>query len=165
MHTHLFACGKAGGFGSSREGLKGFHCCQPSVPSQERVILIGPMAAHLLTAGHSFIWDPERGAYVPTAVDMAEKLYACMWDYCKKLREDMVRLELWDRWGNARKQWHVGSWQCACRMPDDHEHCFVVVTVGAIVTTTTQCFHDHHSNASTQRFRDHQARTLPATYM
>ena len=36
-------------------------------------------------------------ADVPTAVDMVEKLYSCMWDYTKKIHQDMVRLEIWDR--------------------------------------------------------------------
>jgi hypothetical protein len=69
----------------------------PAIFLQEGFVLVGPMAAHLLTGGHGFTFSEEYGSYVPTAVDMVEKLYSCMWDYTKKIHQDMVRLEIWDR--------------------------------------------------------------------
>ena len=64
---------------------------------QEGNICSGPMASHLLTSGHSFAWPKENNSWVPTAVDMVEKLYSCLWEYCTKLENDMIRLQLWDR--------------------------------------------------------------------
>jgi len=69
----------------------------PAIFLQKGFVLVGPMAAHLLTGGHGFTFSEEYVSYVPTAVDMVEKLYSCMWDYTKKIHQDMVRLEIWDR--------------------------------------------------------------------
>ena len=64
---------------------------------QDGIICSGPMVAHLLTGGHSFGWSEEFNSWVPTSVDMVEKLYSCMWEYCKKIQDDLFRLQIWDR--------------------------------------------------------------------